>query len=310
MDTDADAVGNVCDETPNGESLLRVVVSVQNDNGGIKIPSEVTVHVGLAPASVTLKERSLLSRIAAFFGSKAVAQETLMAPAQFPGNASGTDVVLPSDNPNFFLSTDPVSGYSLSLGGCESGTVAANSIKTCTITLNDNFGNGFGSYPALPQYVYGCTDPLAKNFRSDNTRDDGSCIYATTTGTVLGATTDVPDLPLPAGCSPYLKAYLKQGRKNDAEEVKKLQTVLNETMGASLPVTGYFGNLTKRWVKMYQKKFEGEILKPWIDAGYGEGGGLAATGYAFITTRRHINIQKCEDLRKEPMPELKPDLNP
>ncbi len=316
-DADGDQVGDMCDQTPSGESILRVVVSVINDNGGLLSPSGVNVRVTLAPQPVEEMTRAgFFSRIARIFSvRKAEAADALTAPATFPGNASGTDIVFATENRSYVMTVDPVQRYTLSMDGCPNKTLAPNAIETCTIVFDDiySFGTGYGDYPALPQYVYGCTDPLAKNFRSDNTRDDGSCYYTTAStspGEVLGATTDTPEIPLPAGCTPHLKAYLKQGRKNDPEEVKKLQTILNEELGAELPVTGFFGNLTKRWVKMYQKKFETEILKPWVDAGYGEKGGLAASGYAFITTRRHINITKCEALKAEPMPVLAPDLNP
>jgi hypothetical protein len=312
LDTDADQTGDVCDETPNAESILRVVVNVINDSGATMTAENVTVHVKLLPpppTEVTL--RSVFLQIARLFATtEASAADALTAPATFPGNASGTDVVFDMPNRSYTVTFDQFPGYSPNTEGCKDGTLLPNMTATCTLSFNDNYGNGFGNYPALPTYVDGCTDPLATNFRSENTRNDGSCMYASATGTVLGVTTDTPEIPLPAGCSPYLKAYLKQGRKNDPEEVKKLQTILNEELGAELPVTGFFGNLTKRWVKMYQKKFESEILKPWVDAGYGERGNLAASGYAFITTRRHINIAKCEELKKEPMPELKPDVNP
>jgi len=313
LNTDADQMGDVCDETPNAESILRVVVEMINDSGATMVAGNVNVHVKLAPeAPAELSRKNFFSRIARYFGiGEAHAADTLVAPADFLGSAEGTDVLLNTPNKSYMVTIDPFSGYSLSMAGCPDGTLSTNTLVVCRIVLDDNFGNGFGNYPSLPNNVDGCTDPLATNFRSDNTRNDGSCIYATTaTGTVLGVTTDTPEIPLPLGCSPYLKAYLKQGRKNDPEEVKKLQTILNEELGAELPVTGFFGNLTKRWVKMYQKKFESEILKPWVDAGYGERGGLAASGYAFITTRRHINIAKCESLKSEPMPELKPDVNP
>lgn len=173
---------------------------------------------------------------------------------------------------------------------------------------------------------YGCTDATATNFNSLANKDDGSCKHkndtpnggggseATTTttggstGEVLGAATTTPELPLPPACvqNPYLRDYLKMGKKNDPEQVKLLQTLLNEQMGANLPVTGFFGNLTKTWVKKFQKAHRDEIIKPWIDAGY-KGSIIDGTGYVYKTTKRAINIMKCEEA-DIPMPDLTPDL--
>ncbi len=86
-----------------------------------------------------------------------------------------------------------------------------------------------------------------------------------------------------------------------------LQTFLNESMGANLPVTGHFGALTKSWVKRFQVKHHDQIIKPWVDAGYKgkeiEGG----TGYVYKTTKRAINMMKCESLAI-PMPDLTEDV--
>lgn len=129
-------------------------------------------------------------------------------------------------------------------------------------------------------------------------------------GEVLGAAT-TDELPLPPGCSAYLNQYLKKGRStNKIEEVKLLQTFLNEEMAAGLPITGYFGNLTHSAVMKFQVKYKKEILQPWIDAGYGGMDfGNKGTGYVYKTTKRAINMMKCAEIA-EPMPELVPDTQP
>jgi peptidoglycan hydrolase-like protein with peptidoglycan-binding domain len=124
----------------------------------------------------------------------------------------------------------------------------------------------------------------------------------------LGAATTTPELPLPPECAanPYLRDYLKMGKKNDPEQVKLLQTLLNEQMDAHLPVTGFFGSLTKKWVKAFQKTHHAEIIKPWIDAGY-KGNIGDGTGYVYKTTKRAINMLKCAEAAI-PMPDLNSDL--
>ncbi|OGZ08325.1 MAG: hypothetical protein A2762_06285 [Candidatus Lloydbacteria bacterium RIFCSPHIGHO2_01_FULL_54_11] len=127
-------------------------------------------------------------------------------------------------------------------------------------------------------------------------------------GEVLGAATE--EMPLPLGCVAYLDVYLKKGRKNDPEKVKLLQTFLNEEMGAGLPLTGFFGDMTHGWVKKFQVKHKKDILQPWIDAGYGGVDfGNNGTGYVYKTTKRAINMMKCAAIT-EPMPELVPDTQP
>jgi hypothetical protein len=163
---------------------------------------------------------------------------------------------------------------------------------------------------------WGCTNSNAINFNSLANKDDGSCQLSggnggeppppAPQGEVLGAsTTTEEELPLPPVCAanPYLRDYLKIGKKNDVEQVKLLQNFLNEEMGANLPVTGLFGPLTKTWVKKFQKTHSADILEPWIAAGYDVGGLKDGTGYVYKTTKRFINLTKCKEA-EIPMPAL------
>ncbi len=161
---------------------------------------------------------------------------------------------------------------------------------------------------------WGCTNPLATNYNRLANTNDGSCVLpggGETTpppvpaGEVLGASTSTPELPLPAACAanPYLRDYMRIGMKSDVEQVKLLQTFLNEEMGATLPVSGFFGPLTKASVKKLQKANHDAIIKPWIDAGYDAKSIKEGTGYVFKTTKRFINMSKCKEANI-PMPAL------
>lgn len=108
--------------------------------------------------------------------------------------------------------------------------------------------------------------------------------------TVLGASTGPNGATL--SCAPYMVGFAGLGKTNDVEEVKKLQSFLNEFMGESLPVTGFFGPLTDAAVKRLQAKFAAEILKPWDTAGLSVD--LQPTGYAYIMTRWFVNTQVCK----------------
>ncbi len=167
---------------------------------------------------------------------------------------------------------------------------------------------------------WGCTDTTAPNFNALANKDDGSCVHpevlgvATTTNTggdatttpelgeVLGAATTTDALP--EGCGEYIKDYLKYGKKNNPEEVKKLQSFLNETLGANIPLTGFFGKLTRNFVKQFQSKYHDEIIKPWKDAGYKGKDIEQGSGYVYKTTKRKINLMKCASLNT-PLPDLK-----
>lgn len=163
---------------------------------------------------------------------------------------------------------------------------------------------------------WGCTNPSASNFNPLSNRDDGSCELppaplaptgpSEPQGEVLGAATTTEELG--ASCTDeHLRDYLKMGKKNDPEQVKLLQLFLNETLDAKLPVTGFFGNLTKNWVKKFQKQYHREIIQPWLDAGYKGSDINEGTGYVYKTTKRYINLLKCTALNT-PLPDLTPDL--
>jgi hypothetical protein len=77
-------------------------------------------------------------------------------------------------------------------------------------------------------------------------------------------------------------------------------------MDANLPVTGFFGPMTHHWVKKFQKRYHAEIIQPWEDAGFAGADLQNGTGFVFKTTKRWINIMKCEALKDTPIPELKP----
>ena len=163
---------------------------------------------------------------------------------------------------------------------------------------------------------WGCTNEMATNYNRLANTDDGSCVLPGSgtnpspapspapAGEVLGEATTTPELSLPSSCAAnlYLRDYLKIGMKNDPEQVKFLQTFLNE-QGANLPVTGVFGPLTKAAVKAFQKAHHDEIIKPWIDAGYDAKSMKEGTGYVYKTTKRYINMLKCKEA-DIPMPPL------
>jgi uncharacterized membrane protein YgcG len=132
---------------------------------------------------------------------------------------------------------------------------------------------------------------------SGDTNTGGSNVDAgtpPTDGKVLGAETS---------CGAYISKFLKKGRKNDAEAVKKLQQFLNsEYPKAKLKVDGKFSINTEKYVKKFQTDHSTKVLVPW--------GLKKATGIVYLTTVTEINNISCPTLAL-PIPTLvPPELNP
>ncbi len=105
----------------------------------------------------------------------------------------------------------------------------------------------------------------------------------TPTGEVLGAS---------ISCGPYLSSFMQMGSGNDSKEVTKLQNFLNN-QGFSVPVTGYYGQLTKNSVINFQIKNREYILDPWKKFGFVD---VIPTGQVFKMTKWRINMIKCPEL--------------
>lgn len=97
---------------------------------------------------------------------------------------------------------------------------------------------------------------------------------------------------IPTG-EPYIKEYIALGANNKEEEVRKLQSFLNEHMNESLLVNGFYDNATFEAVKRFQLKYAEEILHPW--------GINYPTGFVYLTTQRKINALQKPD-QYFPMP--------
>ncbi|MBP6857750.1 MAG: DUF642 domain-containing protein [Candidatus Pacebacteria bacterium] len=134
-------------------------------------------------------------------------------------------------------------------------------------TINSGGGGGGGGG--------GGSAPLAKS------------ISAPSGGQVLGASTS---------CGIYLNDYLKFGQKNNAEEVMKLQTFLNDylALNPKLKVDGKFGLNTFRAVIKFQQMESLFVLQPWV--GITLKNDDKGTGWVYKTTRTRINNIMCPEL--------------
>jgi cellobiose-specific phosphotransferase system component IIB len=89
-----------------------------------------------------------------------------------------------------------------------------------------------------------------------------------------------------ADCDAYLTDYIKFGRKNDVENVKKLQRFLKQYEGfTDIVIDGFYGKTSFAAVETFQKKYLADVLNPW--------GISDSTGYVFKTTTKKINELYC-----------------
>jgi len=154
-------------------------------------------------------------------------------------------------------------------------------------------------------------DPGCNN-GSDNDETDATGGSSNTTtgpsgggGTIVGLI-DTSALPRPGGiggsveiptapteCDAYLTEFIRFGRTNTPEQVRRLQFVLKEFEGASVEITGVYDQRTLNAVHTFQKKYAGDILTPW--------GIKTSTGYVYLTTRKKVNEIFCRNTRAFPL---------
>lgn len=118
---------------------------------------------------------------------------------------------------------------------------------------------------------FGCKDTNASNYERFSRHKQELCKYETVTASV---------------CSPHIKTYIRYGAENNAGDVRKLETFLNEKQGESLVVDGVYGVEDVVAVKRFQQKYASEVLGVW---------GLSEpTGYVYRTTLMKINSFYCD----------------
>ena len=96
-------------------------------------------------------------------------------------------------------------------------------------------------------------------------------------GQVLGAETSV--------CSFAIDTYMRRGYRNNNEQVKILQALLNKYTGGNLVIDGLFGPLTEGGVNAFQIKYRENILIPW--------GLTSPTGIFYKTTLVQAKNLEC-----------------
>ena len=80
-----------------------------------------------------------------------------------------------------------------------------------------------------------------------------------------------------------------------------MQQFLNEQEGANLPITGFYGVLTRAAIKTFQLKYWQEILAPWVP--FGLANDHTPTGNVGKTTKWKVNQIACPSLNA-PFPQI------
>ena len=95
-------------------------------------------------------------------------------------------------------------------------------------------------------------------------------------------------IPAKKECKIYLTKKIKQGARNDAKEVLKLEKFFNNYQKISMVEDGYYSKEEEAIIKKFQQKFASEILAPW-DLKY-------PTGNVYSMTIKKINELYCQNI--------------
>lgn len=306
--------------------LIVVIKSVINDNGGTGIVSNFSLNVattgpGMAEtigvssgATTTLPFAGLWkvgeaqnSNYTASFGGdcNAGGEVTIgigqmktctitnndVAP-QAPACSDGID----NDSDGFIDSADP---------GCSGASDTDEVNSNGSTGSDDNQGDGESSDNN------GSTDTGSNNSNNSGSTGSGGgggggngpsvgtygVIDGTAGGIVLGASTSTvvvaaTELSSTESCDTFITAYIRAGKANDPEQVKRLQMTLKDIEGADLQINGIYDEATLSAVHDFQTKYSADILAPW--------GIEKSTGFVYITTRRKLNEIYCKKTKQFP----------
>ena len=172
-------------------------------------------------------------------------------------------------------------GQWVMLNDCDLDTTA-NTIS-CTTPSFSIFGlfgdveeSTEGSSGSSIHKPFGCKDPNASNYKYFSHHKQELCVY--------GEEKKVENTSVGV-CAPHIRSYIGLNVENDVEDVRKLETFLNEKQGENLPVDGVYSKEDAEAVKRFQKKHASEVLGVW--------GLTEPTGYVYRTTLMKINSFYC-----------------
>lgn len=172
----------------------------------------------------------------------------------------------------------PITPYTEGTGSnTSSSNAASNTGAGATNTSSSGATGGTLSYTQWLANILSQVGVGATGGTTGSTGNTGGTNPSTGTSGSTGGTTDTTS----SAATGLLTVDLGIGRANPVAQVKILQTFLNREVGSTLPITGYFGELTFDAVMKLQRKYP--------DATYRRAGLTYATGFVGGYTRELIN---------------------
>ncbi len=289
------------DQSESNETTLPLCIDeVDNDGDGLvdlADPDCAAFLPTITVKKVIVNDNGGTGTFSSFFFQVNGGEQT-----NFDAESGETIVTVPAGE--YSITEVAASGYTTTYEGCSEIELGANGSATCTITNND-------VAPVVEPQNGQCNDGIDNEGDTLIDQQDPQCftngVYNPTNteasptptgggggitglggggGAVLGAST--VGQVLGVSCGVYMDKYVRQGKRNNPEQVTKLQQFLNKYMGTALPLTGFYGPLTAAAVNAFQSKHADTILAPW--------GISTPTGIVYRTTLRQINVIECSEI--------------
>lgn len=214
--------------------------------------------------------------------------ENVGEPIAFDSDGDGYVIVDGGSENTYAITETAASGYTTTYEGCADIVLANGESATCTITNND-VAPASPSTPTPPPPIGNGPIVGVEGIGVNGQVLGASTTTSPTGGQVLGASTTE------GTCAALITQIpMGMGLQNDVAQVKALQTFLNGEVGAGLPVSGFYGALTKNAVSTFQLKYWQEVLAPWVP--FGLPTDHTTTGYVSKTTSWKINMIHCPAL--------------
>jgi hypothetical protein len=274
--TDKTITVNVTDDDLAGFTISTTTLTVAENAGTVTytvvLTSQPTTNVVISNTSSATAEATISPSTLTFTSANWNTPQTVTitgvndsidTPTDDTANITVSIVDASSDN-NFDLLADQ--------------TVVVTATDDDTVPISSNTGKTSGS----ARY---CTDTLTTFCRPKSTPVPLEVKPVTIKPSLIGGgEPNVPEEFSPYVCKRYLREYIYSTKQNNPEEVKKLQSFLNE-QGEKLTLDGTYDAEDVAAVKRFQEKYRNQILSPW--------GLREATGVVGRTTAAKINLMSC-----------------
>lgn len=259
IDNDTDGAIDLADiGCSSFKPKLSITTTVSNTHGGTASTSDIALFVD----GVSISTGTATTTVGSHTVSATTTATSTAYTAAYAGDCSSAGVV------------------SLGIGDSKACTVAFADVATTTESGGGGGGGGGGdSTPTPTGGGGGGNGPIVNSLGGGG---GGPVTY--------GATSTITPV---TSCDTYLTAFIRFGAANDADQVRRLQTVLHDDEGAALDINGVYDMPTLMATRAFQQKYAADILTPWhLDA---------PTGFVYLTTRKKVNEIYCRNTKQFPL---------